>query len=358
MFARIFTQAYKYVLPLLAVCGFLGALYSVLSAQQSPPVKPPYAAPAESPYEKVVAGSGITEARTENIAIGAAVPGLVTEVFVDVGDVVKPGQLLFKIDDRALVADLKVRKAMLSAMQAQLHKLQNMPRKEEIEPSEYRVAEAQARVVESLDRFQRAERLIGKGAISDEDYMRAKQEYAVADKAQKQAEAQHKLLLAGAWEQDTAIAQANVEQERAQLEKIETELSRLEVRAPNSMDVADFKVLQVNVRPGEYVGAPPSQALIVLGDIDRLHVRVDIDEHDIPRFQADAKAVAKLRGNPKIEFPLTFVRVDPYVIPKRSLTGDNTERVDTRVLQVIYALQPAEHAVYVGQQMDVFIESP
>src|SRR5690606_19016070 len=112
-----------------------------------------------------------------------------------------------KIDDRALTADLKVRKAMVGAMQAQLHKLQNMPRKEEIEPSEYRVAEAQARVVEALDRFQRAERLVGKGAISDEDYMRAKQEYAVADKAHKQAEAQHKLLLAGAWEEDKAIAQ-------------------------------------------------------------------------------------------------------------------------------------------------------
>ncbi len=123
------------------------------------------------------------------------------------------------------------------------------------------------------------------------------------------------------------------------------------------MDVERFNVLQVNVRPGEYVGAPATQALIVLGNIERLHVRVDIDEHDIPRFDRNAKAIAKLRGNPRLEFPLTFVRVDPYVIPKRSLTGDNTERVDTRVLQVLYSLDAGDEKVFVGQQMDVFIEA-
>jgi HlyD family secretion protein len=111
------------------------------------------------------------------------------------------------------------------------------------------------------------------------------------------------------------------------------------------------------VRPGEYVGAPPSQALMVLGATDKVvHVRVDIDEHDIPRFKAGAPAEASLRGAPEKKYPLTFVRVEPYVIPKKSLTGDNTERVDTRVLQVIYALDVTGKPVYVGQQMDVFID--
>ena len=91
-------------------------------------------------------------------------------------------------------------------------------------------------------------------------------------------------------------------------------------------------VLQVNVRPGEFVGANPGQALVLLGAVtDRVNVRVDIDEHDIPRFKPGAPAVASLRGAPDKKYPLTFVRVEPYVIPKKSLTGDNTERVDTRV---------------------------
>jgi hypothetical protein len=52
---------------------------------------------------------------------------------------------------------------------------------------------------------------------------------------------------------------------------------------------------------------------------------------------------------------MRYVRTEPYVIPKRSLTGDNTERVDVRVLQVIYALDVEDRPIYVGQQMDVFI---
>jgi hypothetical protein len=66
--------------------------------------------------------------------------------------------------------------------------------------------------------------------------------------------------------------------------------------------------------------------------------------------------VASLRGAPDKKYPLTFVRVEPYVIPKKSLTGDNTERVDTRVLQVLYSLKRADRPIYVGQQLDVFID--
>jgi len=63
-------------------------------------------------------------------------------------------------------------------------------------------------------------------------------------------------------------------------------------------------------------------------------------------------------GNPAISVPLTFVRFEPYVLPKRSLTGDTTERVDTRVLQAIYKFAPGEFPAFVGQQVDVFIEAP
>lgn len=355
MFDRMFNSMHKYLVPLVAVVAFCFALYNVLSAQQEPPPKPPYVEPAEAPYDRTVAGSGITEARTENIAIGTAVPGLVTEVAVKVGDVVAPGDLLFKVDDRALRADLEVREAMLRSAQAQLDRLQKMPRPEEIKPSEFKISEAQARVTRALDRYQRAEKLVARNVVSDEDFISARQEYHAAKAQLETVQAEHELLLAGAWAEDLKVAQAAVDEARAQVEKIKTEIERLEVRAPQTMDVEKFTVLQVNVRPGEYVGAPPSQALIWLGNLERLHVRVDIDEYDIPRFSTDAKAIAKLRGDPKLTFPLTFVRIEPYVVPKRSLTGDNTERVDTRVLQVIYALEEGA-PVYVGQQMDVFIQ--
>src|SRR5262249_37634475 len=69
-------------------------------------------------------------------------------------------------------------------------------------------------------------------------------------------------------------------------------------------------------------------------------------------------ALVRLRGNPEISAPLSFVRFEPYVLPKRSLTGETTERVDTRVLQAIYEFAPSEFPAFVGQQVDVCIAAP
>jgi hypothetical protein len=96
---------------------------------------------------------------------------------------------------------------------------------------------------------------------------------------------------------------------------------------------------------------------MVLGDDTRLHVRVDIDENDAWRFQPCAQTIASVRGNPAIKTALQYVRIDPYVIPKVTLTGDTTQRTDTRVLQVIYSFDPNSLPLYVGQLMDVFIEA-
>jgi multidrug resistance efflux pump len=187
--------------------------------------------------------------------------------------------------------------------------------------------------------------------MAEEDFRQRQLATEVARQQLAQARAEYQLLKAGAWRPDKAIAHAAVALARAQVEQTKTDLERALVRAP-----VDGDVLQVNVRRGEYVGTPPSQALVVLGNVHLLHVRVDIDEHDIPRFQAGQPARASLRGHPQSEYPLRFVRIEPYVIPKKSLTGDSSERVDTRVLQVIYSLDASDKPIYVGQQLDVFID--
>ena len=94
---------------------------------------------------------------------------------------------------------------------------------------------------------------------------------------------------------------------------------------------------------------------MLLGDDVRLHVRADIDENDAWRVRPGAPAMAFVRGNPNLNTPLQFERFEPYVVPKVSLTGQSTERTDTRVLQAIYSFDPAAVPVYVGQQVDVFL---
>jgi len=86
-------------------------------------------------------------------------------------------------------------------------------------------------------------------------------------------------------------------------------------------------------------------------------VRVDIDENDAGRVEPSAAAVAVVRGQPDRRADLRFDSIEPYVTPKKTLSGDTTERVDTRVLQVIYTFERAKLPVYVGQHLDVFIQA-
>ena len=105
------------------------------------------------------------------------------------------------------------------------------------------------------------------------------------------------------------------------------------------------------------MAAVVSTPLILMGNIDPLYVRVDVDENDAHRMRPDASATANPRGDPARTIALKFVRIEPFVIPKRSLTGDTTERVDTRVLQVLYSFDRAQAPyVWPGQQMDVHID--
>lgn len=342
----------KYVLPIASILMLGFALLHVVKAQQTLPTKKPPVNPASSPYEHNVAGAGLVEARTENISIGAHLPGVVESVQVRVGQAVKVGQELFRLDDRQWRAELEVRKAQLASAQAQLMKLEALPRPEELPAAEARVREVQATFESAQDLAKRARRMLGSRAVGEEELVQREQAVQVASEQLRRARADLALLKAGAWEPDLVLARAGVQQVQAQITQMQIELGRAIVRAP-----VDGEVLQVNVRPGEYVGTPPGQALIVLGNLSQLHVRVDIDEHDIPRFHKGKPARANLRGDPSQEFPLTFVRVEPFVVPKKSLTGDNTQRVDTRVLQVIYAFPVGERRIYVGQQVDVYIQA-
>lgn len=342
----------RVILPIAAI-GLLG--FAVSHAVQnretwsksSPPIEPPRTSLPER-----VAGAGVLEARTENIAIAAPEPGLVVEVLVRVGQAVVAGEPLFRLDDRHLQAELRVRQANLASAEADLQRLENQPRPEEIPVKEAIIREAAANLAREEYEFGRIRRLAAQGSATDEELQRTEQAFRAAEAQLARVRAEQDLLRSGSWEFDQAVARAAVMRVQAQIEQVKTDLDRLTVRAP-----VDGQVLQVNVRPGEYTAAPGAAPLIVLGDINQLHVRVDIDEHDIPRFKPGAPARAMLKGAPRDEFMLTFVRVEPFVIPKKSLTGLNTERVDTRVLQIIYAIESRGSQFYVGEQLDVYIDA-
>jgi multidrug resistance efflux pump len=344
----------KYLLPFLAVAGVVFSVYTVLKAQQVPPPAQPIVEPPTRPDRvTMIAGSGLVEARRENIPIGVNLPGVVTEIYVKKGEKVQAGAPLFRIDDRDYQAQLKVRQAELASAQAQLHKLIAAPRPEDVPPARAAAEEAQARMNDAEAAMARTERLFQKQMVAASDYDKDRYAFSAAKATYAKAKADLERTLAGTWKEDIEVARAAVDLAASQVDNIQTNLERLTVRAP-----MDGQVLQLNVRLGQYAAFAWKEPMIVLGDIQRLHVRVDIDENDLPYFARGAEAIATLKGRPQVRFPLTFVYVEPYVIPKQSLTGYNSERVDTRVLQVIYALPDHRTVdVHVGQQMDVYLKA-
>jgi HlyD family secretion protein len=330
------------------------AIYTVVQARIPKPPSKPVAEPATRPDPaRMISGAGLIEARRENIPIGVNVPGVVVEVFVKKGDHVQKDAPLFRVDDRDFKSMIKVREAELASAQAQYHKLKAAPRPEDVPPAEAAAEEARARLNDAEAAMARTERLYNRQMAPAQDYDKDRFTFYAARATLAKALAELERIKRGTWKEDLDVAQAAVDLARSQVESIKINLERLTVRAPS-----DGEILQLNVRLGQFAAMTWKEPMIVLGDVRRLHVRVDIDENDVPLFDKNAEAVAFLKGRSQGKFPLRLQYVEPYMIPKQSLTGANSERVDTRVLQVVYSLpdkRPID--VYVGQQMDVFMKA-
>jgi multidrug resistance efflux pump len=273
------------------------------------------AQPAKSPFANNISGAGLVEPSTQNIAVSAALSGVVTRVHVQAGQQVAAQAPLFTLDERPLRAERDSRQAAVQVAEA-------------------RVAEAEAGWHDARAQHEKVQGIADPRAVSREEATRR-------ETAARAAESRLKSTRA-------ALNQAG-----AQLRQTEVDLERLTVRAPVAGEI-----LQLNVRPGEYLASGAQPAPVVMGDTRVLHVRVDIDESEAWRFKPGTKAVASLRGNADIRVPVNYVRTEPYVLPKKSLTGSSLERVDTRVLQILFAFERGELPIFVGQQMDVFVEVP
>ncbi len=378
----------KIMLPLLALGMMVYAMLHVLRASSTTEPMSPFLPEGKGICRNVViAASGIVEAQTENVAVGTPLAGIVTRVRVGVGQRVKVGDALFCLDDRELLADLNCQETNLQAAQAQQANVELARRQldhtraeaahvnagvnpHRLKVVEYTIERSREQVRFLAGEVDRYDQLRSQGGVSKQDFesMKTRCKQAELELCEQQAELlhlrnhvtpEHRAMMEAKLHQAEAnlrvaaeVARVGVEQARSQVERVKTQLEHLTVRA-----LLDGDILQVNVRPGEYVGTPPGRPLVLLGNVHPLHIRVSIDEHESPRFRIGAIARAHLKGASQESYDLSFVRVEPFVVPKPSLTGSTMEKSDTRVLQVIYALQQQRGPLYVGQQMDVFIES-
>jgi multidrug efflux pump subunit AcrA (membrane-fusion protein) len=267
----------------------------------APPPKEPLTPPPQSKFQEKISGIGIIEPKSESIFIGVEIPGIIQKIFVKTGDSIKQGAPLFQLDTRDIDAQINVmKKNIITATQ------------------EANDARAHFRSIQSVTN----RRIISQDAYNKRMY-------------------------------GEKIAQGKLDSLKTSLIHLQTTKERMTTRAPIS-----GQILELNVHPGEYAqGAtqPNGQPWILMGDTSTLNVRVEIDEENLPKIKPTSIAESYRRGDTTTPLPLTFVRFEPFVRPKQNI-GNTGQRVDTRVLQIIYALPKVDVPLFSGQQLDVFIK--
>lgn len=321
-------RSLQLLLPVLALLGTGFAAWSIGSQESLPERAAPAAAPPRNPYPAAVAGLGEVEPRSEAILVGTDTAGLIAAVHVRAGERVAAGAALLALDDRRQRAALAEAEAAVVAARAQL-------RAAEAGRADARAEQRRA----ALDAERYRDLARSEVASSRQRFETAQAQAERADAAVALAEAR------------IAEAEAALQQALAAVARARVDLDKTVVKAP-----IDGTVLRVRARPGEHAEPGASaEPLLVFGDLSALHVRVQVDETDAPRLDPAAPATAFLRGDGSRSAPLAFVRLEPLARAKRFLSNAPGERVDTRVVEAIYRLEPGALPVQVGQMLDVFV---
>jgi len=354
--------------PIFVLSG-LGVVLAVASAvifSQEPKAQPPVFNPAANPYAKGIYANGIIESEQsqgENVTIYPEVAGPVTSVLVREGALVKKGDPLLTIDDSVQRATAEQQESQAAAAAALLRELKAQPRKETLDVAAAQVESAKAGLKSARDSLEKLERSyqLAPQSISLDALDTARNAHKVAAANLDVVQRQYDLTKAGAWVYDIQNQEAQAAALAKAAAAAEALLAKYAIRAPS-----DGTVLAVQAGVGSYVspqGAYGSYTqgygpLIIMGTPGGdLAVRAFVDEilvHRLPEGSA-IQATLFVRGT-DIRIPLSFARIQPYVSPKIELADQRQERVDVRVLPVIFRFQrPKGVTLYPGQLVDVYI---
>jgi len=350
----------------IAIIGVLGGATSAYFFSLQQPTLPPVFNPASNPYTSGIYAQAIVESSQssgENINVYPEVPGTVKQILVSEGQQVRKGMPLLLIDDSIQRATTEQQESAAAAAHAMLEELRAEPRKENLDVTEAQVISAQATLRTAQDELhkQQAAYEMDPKSISKDALDSAINAEAVAQANLEVAQRQRDLTKAGAWVFDIT----NQERQYDALEKSHLAASALLSKYTLKAN-ADGIVLSVNTIVGNYVSPQGSydsytqgmDPVLVLGATQsNLQVRCYIDEilvSRLPQF-TKIKAQMSIRGS-DIKIPLTFVRVQPYVSPKIELSDERQERVDVRVLPIIFKFEmPKDVNLYPGELVDVYI---
>lgn len=355
------------LLFLLAVAGVLIGLISAYFYGKEQKPLPPVFNPAANPYAKGIYATGIVESHQtsgENINIYPEVAGIIKDIYVAEGERVARETPLLWLDDTVQRATVAQQRAEAEAALAMLEELKAQPRKENLEVARAQVDYSRASLVSVESQLNKVAKSyeLNPNSVSKESLDNAINAVKVAKAGLEVAQKQYELTRAGAWSYDIRNQERQYQALVKAHESGQALLAKYVIKAP-----ADGIVLAIKTAIGSYASSQGTYGtytegldpvVVMGGSPDRLQVRCYIDEILVPRMPRTSATTAKMfiRGT-TVSVPLKFLRVQPYITPKIELSNQRTERVDVRVLPVIFTFdKPRDMNIYPGQLVDVYLE--
>ncbi len=351
---------------IVAGLGLAGGIAAAIFFGRHKPPLPPVFQPAANPYGDGIYANGIVESyqsNGENINLYPEVSGTVVEILATEGQVVHKGDPLIKLDDSIQRATVEQLKAQAEAALALLEELTAQPRRENLEIAQAQAESSRAslkNVDDQLAKIRRSYKLNPR-SVSRDALDNAANAVEIARKNLLVAEKQLELTRAGAWIFDIRNQQKQYEALLKSAASAEALLRKYTIAAP-----VDGVVLAIKTAVGSFASPQgvygtytqgQNPALVMGGSQSTLAVRTYVDEILVHRMPADNRFQAQMtiRGT-DTHIPLEFVRIQPYVTPKIQLSDQRLERVDVRVLPVIFKFdRPRDVNLYPGQLVDVFM---
>ncbi|MBX3266600.1 MAG: efflux RND transporter periplasmic adaptor subunit [Acidobacteria bacterium] len=333
----------------------------------------------DAPRPAVVAAPGLVEPASEEIEVGAEIPGKLARVLVEEGAAVTAGQTIAVIENadlasavttaraevQTLVAAQQTAAARIAERKAERARVVNGSRREERLEAEAAFEATLPNVENTRREMERAGRLFRTGDVSREEYERAQTAHENAKKISATARERFNLVNAEARPDDVARAEAAVrlaETEllefgpriaaaEARVREAEARLEKTIVRSPIT-----GLVLRKRLKDGESVSPESQLGIVTVADRSSLRVRVDLDETDVARIAVGQRAYVTADAYRDTKFAGRVVSVGQILGRKNFTTERPTERVDTRVLEVLIELD-AGQMLPLGLRVDTFIET-
>lgn len=329
--------------------------------------------------QNTVAAPGVVEAVSEEIEVGAEIAGKLKTVAVEEGDQVIKDQVIAVLENADFAARISTAQSNIETLRRQKQTAQARRRQAEAERT--RIAngarreersEAQAGFDQTLPtlenakrEYERRQRLFDSGDVSREEFERARRDFETADKQSRAMQAKFNVVNAAARADDLEKADAAIRLATAQIGEFDALIGEAETRVGEAQANLTKTVIRApltgvilrkRLKDGESVSPENETGIVTIADTSVLRVRIDLDETDVAKIRENQTAYVTADAFGERQFAAKVVRIGQILGRKNFRTERPTEKVDTKILEVLLELEPNQK-LPLGLRVDAFINA-